>query len=222
MGCDIHCFVEKRNSNGDWNPIGGFVSDYYDPNSKYFSKPEFKNASSPLEGRNYRVFAILAGVRDYSEDVPQIDEPRGLPEDVSNYVQNNSEEYGCDGHSHSWVTVREIIDYDEKQLIINYGILPLAQYQQALETGGVVHDWGTSWNSANNGFVVKKEEVDTKVKQVQITLEHPTKDICVETVWKEEVGKWCGQFFKRTLDQLKARCTDPSMEDVRLVFWFDN
>ena len=38
MGCDIHCFVEKRSKTGKWEKITGFVSDFYDPESDYFNK----------------------------------------------------------------------------------------------------------------------------------------------------------------------------------------
>ena len=51
-------------------------------------------------GRCYSLFALLANVRNYAEITP-ISNPRGLPNDVSEIVKEMSDQWGCDGHSHS-------------------------------------------------------------------------------------------------------------------------
>ena len=58
------------------------------------------------------MYGFLANVRNYSR-VPPISEPRGLPEDISEDVKSESEEYWSgDGHSHSWVSLKELLDFD--------------------------------------------------------------------------------------------------------------
>jgi len=116
MGCDIHSFVEVKNASGKWEKATGFKSDHYDKDSDYFSQEEFRNGDCVLDARNYNEFAILANVRngygfagvDTGDALKPISMPKGLPEDVSKEVKFESDEWGCDGHSHSWLTAREI------------------------------------------------------------------------------------------------------------------
>jgi hypothetical protein len=63
MGADIHCYIEyrKRNDSGEkrWLSFGGRLN----------------------PGRNYGVFAVLAGIRS-DKSIPVPFPPRGLPEDT--------------------------------------------------------------------------------------------------------------------------------------------
>jgi len=63
MGCDIHMWVERLESDGLWHLV---------PDAKVF------------KGRNYRLFGWLAGVRG---DGPPIAEPRGWPSDMSSELR---------------------------------------------------------------------------------------------------------------------------------------
>jgi hypothetical protein len=81
MGCDIHLFVEVK-VNEKWHC-------YNHPNVY----------------RCYDLFAKMAGVR--GEETP-IATPRGLPSDVTEIVAFASQDYGVDGHSHSYLTSTEI------------------------------------------------------------------------------------------------------------------
>lgn len=110
MGCDIHCYVEKKSKDGHWNIIAGFISDYcYYNVDEYFSSPRFRNAKSPIDSRSYALFTWLADVRRV-EGVTPLSLPRGLPEDVDEVTYNISDSYGYDGHSHSWLTLKEMYE----------------------------------------------------------------------------------------------------------------
>lgn len=110
MGADIHAYAEFRNNLGLWEEI----QDY-----------------EPFSDRNYNVFSFFAGVRfgnDYDYQLVwwgnggmltgrrvtpyPIIAPRGLPNDVSPSVKAKSDEYGSDGHSHSWLSVEELTTYN--------------------------------------------------------------------------------------------------------------
>lgn len=75
------------------------------------------------EGRNYDLFAILADVRNgygfagsyTGEGFKPISDPKGLPEDISEEIKKRSDDYGSNGHSHSWFTVKELTEYDWEQ-----------------------------------------------------------------------------------------------------------
>lgn len=87
MGCDIHAYAEVKRD-GRWE-FGARVFDC----------------------RNYGLFGWLADVRNYSA-VPSIAEPRGLPADVSHSVREKAEYWDVDGHTHSWLSGRELFDFD--------------------------------------------------------------------------------------------------------------
>ena len=115
MGCDIHLFCEKQTKEGTWICVDHFkVSPHIKPDSMGIKTVEdFIGYLIPeplYDGRNYAFFTMLAGVRRRS-DVEQIAEIRGLPCDVSNLVKAFSDYWGCDGHSRSWYTAKELLEY---------------------------------------------------------------------------------------------------------------
>jgi hypothetical protein len=111
MGCDIHCFAEKYRW-GKWVKIGEvFDNPFHDPTFPRSSWNSRKTAQ-PYSERNYYMFSILANVRNDWGIIP-IAMPKGFPVDVSSDVWNYSnDKYGRDGHSHSWLTVDELLAYD--------------------------------------------------------------------------------------------------------------
>lgn len=91
MGCDIHAYVEVKKSQADkWEQVKDF---------------------SPFHWRSYAVFGFLADVRNYSHCTP-ISEPKGLPDDLSPEVAGKAEYWDWDGHSHSWLTLKELLGFD--------------------------------------------------------------------------------------------------------------
>jgi len=72
MGCDIHCYIEHRvkllTSKYDerWQSFGGRIN----------------------PGRNYDIFAKLAGVRSYGDS--ERPKPKGLPENLGYYAKSDS------------------------------------------------------------------------------------------------------------------------------------
>lgn len=84
MGCDIHLHTEVK-INGKWHHYG-----------------------CPNIMRSYRLFAMLAGVRNY-DDIEPIAQPRGLPVDATELTKLDCEHWDADGHSHSWIGSSEIL-----------------------------------------------------------------------------------------------------------------
>lgn len=83
MGCSIHVHVEVKV--GDtW---------HHQSQGNFF--------------RSYDLFAMMADVRNEGNIAP-ISEPRGLPDDVTETTYLGSEEWGDDGHSHSWLSSKEV------------------------------------------------------------------------------------------------------------------
>lgn len=86
MGCDIHLFAEIK-VRGKWELY----------------------AMIPFP-RWYGAFEKLAGVR--GEVSSAIAPPRGIPLDASRALKFQAEYVGLDGHSHSWISAKEIADFD--------------------------------------------------------------------------------------------------------------
>jgi len=61
--------------------------------------------------RNYVFYAVLAGVRNYCNVTP-ISFPKGMPQETGVMSRVEAEEDGPDGHTHSWLTYKELKDYD--------------------------------------------------------------------------------------------------------------
>src|SRR5690606_18963706 len=101
MGCDIHAMIEARHEpkdgwGGDWHCCGSLKI-----------------------VRNYELFALLGGARNYGNSVTPIGKDRftedQLVECDEDYWDVCSEpfcvrfkKWGEDGHSHSWVTLDEL------------------------------------------------------------------------------------------------------------------
>jgi len=90
MGCDIHEVVERKGKYG------------------------WENSGCPDLNRDYELFAVLAGVRN-SYNLKPISEPKGIPDDVSSIVRSWVEHWDSDGHSHSWLTLKELKSFDLNQ-----------------------------------------------------------------------------------------------------------
>jgi hypothetical protein len=93
MGCDIHTVAERK-VDGKYESISGY---------------------EPFDWRSYFMYGFLADVRNYS-DVPPLAKPRGMPDDASVGAREMSDGWGMDGHSHSWLSVAELLAfrYDER------------------------------------------------------------------------------------------------------------
>src|SRR4051794_28813283 len=107
MGCDIHSYVEKKNSQtGNWEKLGDIFP--VEPDYREWSGKE--SWDSPFTVRTYPMFAFLADVRNEG-DVPPISKPRGLPPDLSPEVRRLADEWGEwseEAHSHSWLSIHEL------------------------------------------------------------------------------------------------------------------
>lgn len=211
MGCDIHAFIEVRNGDG-WK--------VYDWESDIPEKDYHARWDHPLYiGRNYNLFAMLADVRngygfagcDTGEGFKPIASPRGLPPDVCSVVKLESMGWGIDGHSHSWLTVRELLDYDTSQTSVLSGLVDMEEFRSFIENGSPSGWCGDAWGP--------------KIKKVS---NHEMRDLLDRDVdytpmtrvsWTKTYHDCALKFWDKTVPELQ-KLGDP--DNVRLVFWFDN
>jgi hypothetical protein len=147
MGCDIHLYVENRRfEDGAWVARAEKVPNkYYDPNENDGERELEIEGERFYNGRNYRLFGMLADVRNGCgfAGCDTGDAPKGLPDDVTAIIKEESESWGLDGHSHSWLTVQELLDYDWTRRIKNRGVvdfLTWAEFQRQLGFKDILGD----------------------------------------------------------------------------------
>jgi hypothetical protein len=207
MGCDIHFFVEKLNSeSGKWEPVGD-EGDFYDD-------------------RNYRLFGILADVRngvgfagcDTGDRFNPIAEPRGLPVDVSQTIATEYDEWGDDGHSHSFFTLKELLDYDWSQVAVLRGYVDESGYKHFKE-----HRHPNEW--CGNTFGSRIEKITNMQMDdllAGILKRDNEKYYHTQIQWTKTYQECAGDFFTKTIPALQELVAYDDTESVRIVFWFDN
>lgn len=104
MGSDIHMYCEYMFKD-EWKSGDYFMINPYEEVDKYYVVPLY-------DGRNYELFGILAGIR--SNEHEPIATYRGVPNDSCDTIRHEKSEWGNDGHSHNWLTYKEIVDRIKK------------------------------------------------------------------------------------------------------------
>lgn len=100
MGCDIHLFIENKNSKGQW--VSEELSDNY------------------LSSRNYISFSLLANVRNnFPVFIKTLHQNSGLPDDCSENLVKQYEDTD-DYHSPHWITTKELVEIDYQSSILNW------------------------------------------------------------------------------------------------------
>lgn len=104
MGCDIHLYREKK-VNGKWQTAESW-------SDRYGEGVLDVNWEDRYTGRNYNLFGLLSkGVRrDHDLAVEQ----RGVPEDACPEYKALVDNWNVDGHSHSWMTLTELKELQQR------------------------------------------------------------------------------------------------------------
>jgi len=213
MGCDIHFFVEVRQKDGKWKSVDKWVKEdgytHVDYNEEYYGN------------RNYDLFAILANVRNgrgfagikTGEGFNYIDEPRGIPSDVSPEVKECYHEWNGDGHSHSWFTLKELKAFNWNQVTKHQGFVNERGYKYYRE-----HGKPCSWCGGVDGRDVKKITIAEMDAVIDGRLKL-TGSLYTLVKWEEPYSDSVGTFLTETIPAMEKLGKD---NDVRAVFWFDN
>lgn len=220
MGCDIHLFVERKDSNSIWQQVEG---NFYDD-------------------RNYDVFSILANVRngygfagvDTGEGFIPICTPKGLPSNISPKILEESNNWGIDGYSHSWLTLQELLAYDWTQTTVKTGVVSAIEFHRWNGYWRDRRDGPFSYSIGVSGKNIKHINNSTMEALVKDTVEKCrglygkefwdkfellTKGCYAQVEWKAPYWKQAQSFFGQMIPQMLKL---GSPEDSRIVFWFDN
>lgn len=108
MGCDIHMVVEKRDKERErWVGLHAFPYARVTVYGRIEGQEERVTVEDTthwrMRWRNYGLFAAIAGVRGKGPA------PRGMPDDASDLAVMEVDEWGSDGHSHTWMLLSEAL-----------------------------------------------------------------------------------------------------------------
>lgn len=192
MGCDIHMFTEKRVGNR-WETADFF---HYEPNAKgemELTRLEF------MGNRNYRLFARLAGIRN-GYGIEPIDTPRGVPKDLSEYVQGWYDVEHDWTFGHSYLTLRDILEFKPTEDLPSGGYTT-QENANMIEAG----------LDPSNFLIYEEPEGDHNVY--------------IEFQEKDEAFEWFIEKLKERVEDIWwefAYHPEEYLDNFRLVFWFDN
>ncbi len=225
MGCDIHLYTERL-ENGKWVTADRWTPDEYEPGRMCV---EYENRI--YSGRSYYLFSILADVRNgrgfagvkTGEGFIPISEPKGIPEDCCAEYRRASDEYGSDGHSHSYFTVAELLAYDWTQVSCLQGWIngpefaEWNRYRRSRGKGPEQSCGGVDGPDVRHLSLQEMESETAKMDERQIATElHWT--YCLAE-WTEPYYQCAKGFLSEAMPKLWAM---GKPDDVRIVFFFDN
>ena len=206
MGCDIHMHIEyKKTIDGKTKWVCG---DYFKANPYYGVWEEEKPYALVgfCDERNYALFSTLANVRNYG-NTNYICEPKGLPSDVCEEIKKDADDWGIDGHSHSWFTLKELLDYQKLGHKVKYRGMISKEAQIALDEDGIIpNEWCQMTNQKDWGFREWLQE-DYSLNELIEKLKERAKELYyIYDFW------WDGDYQKAY----------ELADGIRIVFWFDN
>jgi len=198
MGCDIHLYTEyyrSINNSEKWiNNDLWKINPYYEPGN-IDGEQELK--LSPIwRGRDYNLFAILADVRNYDDNTP-ISQPKGVPKDASPEYLKAVEQYGSDGHSHSYLSLPELIEYSKNNKLIKYQGM-MSQFNADLVDAGAMPNSWCGWASPELKYVHR------------------------EWFGANESLEQLIQAMKKQVREIYYDDSESNYERFRIVFFFDN
>lgn len=224
------------------------------PKTCYWCKGTKKVSEEVYEGRSYDLFAILANVRNgrgfagcKTGDgfVPMTDD-RGIPEDVSDEGREYLGRYGGDGHSHTYMTLAEILTYDWEQVTWKEGVVSPIAFKEWADRGK--KGYPTSYSGGVGGanvVMIEPELMEEKIMKGEIVVT-PGQVAAVKANGLADmmtprnpndpsyytVIRWAVPYsevrdrsgFGQTIELLKKLAEENGVtyDDVRLLMFFDN
>ena len=220
MGCDIHAIAEYY-KDGEWHrAIPLTTEDGY---------TTFRNEF--VDGRNYQLFGILAGVRN--EGMPCISEPKGMPEECSPEWRAYCNQWGIDLHSHSWIPLLELLSFDWTQGKEQTAVVKAKDYlfwRYYKKPRGHAPD--ETVYPYEEHKVLSEQDIEDIVslagasysykKRQELQNKFDDGEEIVSVTWSEYLSRVAEWFWLDDIPRLLRLGADHGFENVRLVFAFDN
>jgi hypothetical protein len=205
MGTDSHVYVEKFNKETNkWKAIKKYKELW-------------------CSERNYDLFSILANVRNgygfawtkTSDGFVPISLPKGIPDDVSAFVQSEITNWGENGHTHSYLSLKEMKEFDWNQTTRKQGFVDAREYN-SFKQNGIPDCW---WGDVFGGNTTKltNEQMDHRINDGTVD-----GDCYTMVSWEVCYSEIAKGFLNEDMPYFESLSEDGSGEDVRIVFFFDS
>jgi hypothetical protein len=119
----------------------------------------------------------------------------------------DSDEWGLDGHSHSYFTLKELIDYQENIKPLKHRGMISPEAQEELDEHGILPDSWCQWTNQDGWAFREWEEENTVLIPLIEALKKRADELYVIYDW---------------LWECKPEEAYKKSENIRIVFWFDN
>jgi hypothetical protein len=232
MGCDIHMRAEVRRD-GRWEAVGEIFDCWW---------REGEKTAEPYGNRNYRLFAMLADVRNgygfagvpTGSGFKPISDSRDFPDDLSPAIREWAEDGRDWGHSFSWLSLRELRDYDwDGQVSTIYGVVSAKDYECLPVEGKAPDSWSggiggpgivtftpedyENWKASGRPNVHDDSNILTRYRHAGETKPY------VRMSWPWTYREAAGEDWFEAMDRLDDLVPEGgTAEDVRIVFYFDS
>ena len=149
-------------------------------------------------------------------------EPRGTPSGASPEYKKIAEDWGIDGHSHSYFTVREILDFPgwEKYNTTHRGWVTVEEYEQFRSFGKP-----RAWAGGISGTNLKKISNEDMADLADLKLSGKLPEgahYYTQVEWTEGYKESCPFFIKHLVPHLREMAGFGDLRNVRIIFFFDN
>lgn len=240
MGTDIHLQVERQNDNGVWERVlpprcmDAWHREHLieNPNDAWTIRAAKYNW---YNDRNYSLFGMLADVRNgrgfagalLGDGFIPISEPRGLPDDLSaeldqkNFDHDDECAFWLGDHSWSWLTVKELLDYNWNQTTKECCLVPYSYFLKWRKSAPAEPDpkecdepFGFAADISGKDIVkCDMADLDSNL------LYRGVKPTHVRVWWNNTYADCAGNFYTEVLPEL-TKLGAP--DRVRIVFGFDS
>ncbi len=220
MGTDIELFAEVKRK-GKWMKVGE-VFDWPESMKKLAQKFGPKT-DQPYMDRNYELFSILADARN-SFGLTPISKPRGIPKDISKELKDKlNAAYIDQDIKPSWVSLKELLDFDWDKKIRLCGIVDEANYKIFVEQGTPqLYEFDFVFRAAAQLFNPShpmSKQIVLPEHEYLLSQKKEKKEYRIIICWTKAVKDMVDQFYALTLPQLKKLDKNPA--NIRIVFYFN-
>ena len=126
--------------------------------------------------------------------------------------------WNIDAHSHSYLTLEELLDYDWHQRRTSVGDVSENVYKEYKNKG--IDSFMLERAFGGNVVLVEPNEMDEILEGERPRKEGANYRVTYKTI--ETYAKLAGNFFTKSIPALESLSESKKKDDVRIVFCFDN